>query len=131
MITVLQEFLKSYNIEIERHLVTRWHPNFNLDGIQIPPAELPPLTEKLSSAAEVLSQVRELIQGPSSSKASSSPKSSPVKKAPIPPAKVKELKGISSALLQRVSVFFFKYFSLSKVTGWREMHLLENLLHNS
>lgn len=44
--------------------LTRWHPRFNVDEVpDIEPAELPqpPVTEKLTTAQEVLARARSLM----------------------------------------------------------------------
>ncbi|CAG7816214.1 unnamed protein product [Allacma fusca] len=90
-----EKFLKSHNIDVDRTLVTRWHPSFNIEALQIPAAPLPELSERLTSAAEVLNQVREMMQG----RSAAASEAAPIKKAPV---SKKPLKGISSALLEKI-----------------------------
>lgn len=62
----LQAFLASLNppMVVPEDQLTRWHPRFNVDEVpDIEPAELPqpPVTEKLTTAQEVLARARSLM----------------------------------------------------------------------
>ncbi|NXX13298.1 CDT1 factor, partial [Podargus strigoides] len=94
--------------------LTRWHPRFNVDEVpDISPAELPrpPQEDRLSTAQEVLSTARGMLT-PKMEKAlanlavrtAGAGAGEPVvSKAPSPASTSSALKGVSQALLERVS----------------------------
>ncbi|XP_021486815.1 DNA replication factor Cdt1 [Meriones unguiculatus] len=114
-------FLASLNppMAVPEDQLTRWHPRFNVDEVpDIEPADLPqpPVSEKLTTAQEVLARARSLMS-PKMEKALSnlalrsaepaSPGSSgpalPATPPATPPAATSSaLKGVSQALLARI-----------------------------
>ncbi|CAO2609617.1 DNA replication factor Cdt1, partial [Lemmus lemmus] len=110
-------FLASLNppMAVPEDQLTRWHPRFNVDEVpDIEPAELPqpPVTEKLTTAQEVLARARNLMS-PKMEKALSnlalrsaepgSPgPSNPALPATPPASSPSALKGVSQALLERI-----------------------------
>ncbi|KAM6057634.1 DNA replication factor Cdt1 isoform 2-T2 [Chlamydotis macqueenii] len=94
--------------------LTRWHPRFNVDEVpDISPAELPrpPQEERLTTAQEVLSTARGMLI-PKMEKAlanlalrtaGADEGERAVSKAPAPASTSSALKGVSQALLERVS----------------------------
>ncbi|NP_001233647.1 DNA replication factor Cdt1 [Cricetulus griseus] len=114
-------FLASLNppMAVPEDQLTRWHPRFNVDEVpDIEPAELPqpPVTEKLTTAQEVLARARSLMSpkmekalsnlvlrsAESSSPGSSSPALPATPPATPPAASPSALKGVSQALLERI-----------------------------
>ncbi|GAB1293757.1 DNA replication factor Cdt1 [Apodemus speciosus] len=114
-------FLASLNppMTVPEDQLTRWHPRFNVDEVpDIEPAELPqpPVTEKLTTAQEVLARARSLMTpkmekalsnlalrsaepgspGPSTPALPATPPATP------PAASPSALKGVSQALLERI-----------------------------
>ncbi|XP_075833648.1 DNA replication factor Cdt1 [Microtus pennsylvanicus] len=114
-------FLASLNppMAVPEDQLTRWHPRFNVDEVpDIEPAELPqpPVTEKLTTAQEVLARARNLMS-PKMERAlsnlalrstepgspgSSSPALPATPPATPPAASPSALKGVSQALLERI-----------------------------
>lgn len=114
-------FLASLNppMTVPEDQLTRWHPRFNVDEVpDIEPAELPqpPVTEKLTTAQEVLARARNLMT-PKMEKAlsnlalrsaepgspgTSSPALPATPPATPPAASPSALKGVSQALLERI-----------------------------
>lgn len=114
-------FLASLNppMAVPDDQLTRWHPRFNVDEVpDIEPAELPqpPVTEKLTTAQEVLARARSLMT-PKMEKAlsnlalrSAEPGSPGTSTPPLPAtppatppaASPSALKGVSQALLERI-----------------------------
>ncbi|KAM7332328.1 hypothetical protein ACRRTK_009036 [Alexandromys fortis] len=114
-------FLASLNppMAVPEDQLTRWHPRFNVDEVpDIEPAELPqpPVTEKLTTAQEVLARARNLMSpkmeralsnlalrsAEPGSPGSSSPALPATPPATPPAASPSALKGVSQALLERI-----------------------------
>lgn len=103
--------------------VTRWHPSFKLDQIpEIVPAEgvLPnkPATEKASSARDVIAKAQNILENGNSkmkqamqnmlknqdASSESTAASAEMKPKPKSAATIKSLKGVSSSLLEKVTL---------------------------
>ncbi|XP_057609790.1 DNA replication factor Cdt1 [Chionomys nivalis] len=114
-------FLASLNppMAVPEDQLTRWHPRFNVDEVpDIEPAELPqpPVTEKLTTAQEVLARARNLLSpkmeralsnlalrsAEPGSPGCSSPALPATPPATPPAASPSALKGVSQALLERI-----------------------------
>lgn len=110
-------FLASLNppMAVPEDQLTRWHPRFNVDEVpDIEPAELPqpPVTEKLTTAQEVLARARNLMSPKMeralsnlalrSAEPGSPESSSPALPATPPAVSPSALKGVSQALLERI-----------------------------
>lgn len=108
-----QDFLSTLDppIVLDRKKLTRWHPEFDVDGVpDIQPAQLPqpPNVEKFSSAKDVLCKARDMFMcNPRMERALEKVSSQAATNANTPasasiPALASALKGIPKSLLEKV-----------------------------